>query len=80
MDPVLSNFILTLIGVGIGAIISLIGALSKCMTKSRCSKIDCCCGAVECIREPIPGGVSAEALEPEKEEQVLRHLELNNKL
>jgi hypothetical protein len=70
MNPVLSNFILTLIGVGVGAIISLVGAISKCMLKSRCSKIDCCCGAIECIREPLSG----------EEVEQIENQELKNKL
>ena len=51
MDPITSNFILTVIGISVGAIATIIGALSKCMMKSRCSNIKCC--GSECIREVL---------------------------
>lgn len=51
MDATLSNFIITIVGIGIGAIVSLIGALSKCMLKSRCTTIKLC--GAECQRVVI---------------------------
>ena len=51
IDPIEANFILTLVGVAVGAIVSLIGAFSKCMLKSRCVNIKTPC--ISCEREVI---------------------------
>lgn len=51
MDPVTSNFILTIVGIGVGSIVTLIGAISKCMMKSRCTQIECCCS--KCTRDVL---------------------------
>lgn len=51
MDPITSNFILTIVGIGVGSIVTLIGAISKCMLKSRCTNIKCC--GSECTREVL---------------------------
>lgn len=51
MDAVTSNFIITTIGIAVGSLVTLIGAMSKCMLKSRCTRITCC--GAECIRDVI---------------------------
>jgi hypothetical protein len=51
MDPITSNFILTMVGISVGAIATLIGAISKCMLKSRCTSIKCC--GSECQRDVL---------------------------
>jgi len=40
-----------MVGISVGAIATLIGAVSKCMLKSRCTRITCC--GSECIRDVI---------------------------
>ena len=52
MDAIMSNFILTIIGMGVGSIVTLIGAFGKCFLKSRCTNIKCCC--LSCDRDLMP--------------------------
>ena len=51
MDPTMSNFILTLVGLSIGSCVTLIAACGKCTAKSRCSKINSPC--LSCDREVL---------------------------
>ena len=51
IDPIEANFILTLVGVAVGAVVSLIGACSKCMLKSRCVNIKTPC--ISCERDVL---------------------------
>lgn len=51
IDPITSNFVLTLVGIGVGSLISLIAACSKCMLKSRCTNIKTPC--IQCDRDVI---------------------------
>ena len=48
MDPITSNFILTIVGVSVAGCLSLIGGMGTCMTKSRCTNISTPC--VKCDR------------------------------
>ena len=51
MDAVLSNCSIMLIGASLGAVVGIIGALSSCMMKSRCTNIKSPC--MPCEREPL---------------------------
>ena len=48
MDPITSNFILTIVGVSVAGCLSLKGGIGNCMTKSRCTNISTPC--VKCDR------------------------------
>lgn len=43
MDPTFSNFILNIVGIGIGGFIAIVGAFSKCFRSSRCTTIKTPC-------------------------------------
>ena len=51
MDPTFSNFVLNIVGIGIGGLIALVGAFSKCFRSSRCTTIKTPCFA--CDREVL---------------------------
>lgn len=51
MDPTFSNFILNIVGIGIGGLIAVIGAFSKCFKSSRCTNIKTPC--LSCDREVL---------------------------
>ena len=51
MDPTMSNFILTLIGLSIGSCVTLITACGKCTSKSRCVNIKTPC--ISCNRKVL---------------------------
>lgn len=51
MNPTLSNFILNIVGIGIGGLIAIIGAFSKCFKSSRCTNIKTPC--FSCDREVL---------------------------
>ena len=51
MDPTMSNFILTLIGLSIGSCVTLITACGKCTSKSRCTNIKTPC--LSCDRDVL---------------------------
>ena len=51
MDPVLSNFIIMVIGASLGACVGIITAFSTCFMKSRCTHIHSPC--MSCTREPL---------------------------
>lgn len=51
MDSVKANFLLTFYGLIFGSIVSIIGALSKCFLKSRCTNIKTPC--VSCDRDVL---------------------------
>lgn len=53
------------IGLCAGALGGCIAAACKATSHSRCSKISLCCGAAECMREPL----SADEIERELEMQ-----------
>ena len=53
MDPVLSNFIIMCIASSVGGLTALIGSLSACCVRSRCSHIQSCFGCIECDRSVI---------------------------
>ena len=53
MDPVLSNFIIMCIASSIGGLTALIGAISACSIRSRCTHIQSCFGCIECDRSVI---------------------------
>lgn len=49
MDAITSNFIINMTGIAVASLIGLIGALSKCMMKSRCTNIKSPC--LSCDRD-----------------------------
>ena len=51
MDAVLSNFIIMVIGASLGAVVGIVGAVSSCMLKSRCTNIKSPC--MSCERDPL---------------------------
>ena len=51
MDSVLANFIIMISASCIGGIVAIIGGVSTCMTKSRCTNIKSPC--LSCERDPL---------------------------
>lgn len=51
MDPITSNFVINITGISVAAVVAVIGAFSKCFTKSRCTSIKSPC--LSCERDPI---------------------------
>lgn len=51
MDSVEANYRLTLYGLILGSVVSIIGAVSKCFLRSRCKTINTPC--VSCERDVI---------------------------
>jgi len=51
VDAELTNFVIAVSTLTTAFILSLVGAVSKCMTKSRCSNIRC--GCLSCDREVL---------------------------
>lgn len=39
---------------GLGMVLSFLTGLTVYFLKSRCKEINCCFGALKCIRDPIP--------------------------
>ena len=56
MDPVTSNFIINIIGISVGSLIALIGSLSACLRKSRCTSISTPC--MSCDRQVLDENTS----------------------
>lgn len=58
MDPITSNFVLNIVGIGVGSLIAIIAAVSSCMQKSRCTSINSPCMSCERtlleVNETIP--------------------------
>jgi hypothetical protein len=51
MDGVLANFILMLVASSVAGCVAIIGGVSSCMLKSRCTNIKNPC--LSCEREPL---------------------------
>ena len=51
MEGVLANFIIMIVASGVGGIVAIIGGVSSCMLKSRCTNIKSPC--LSCEREPL---------------------------
>lgn len=51
IDPITSNFVINMTGIGVGSCIAVIAAFSKCFLKSRCTNIKCCC--ISCDRDVL---------------------------
>ena len=51
IDPITSNFIINMTGIGVGSLIAIIGSLSACFLKSRCSNIRTPC--ISCDRDVL---------------------------
>jgi|AntAceMinimDraft_5_1070358.scaffolds.fasta_scaffold25509_2 hypothetical protein len=51
MDPVLSSFILTISGIAIGGIVTLVASFGKCFRESRCTNIKM--GCLSCDRSVL---------------------------
>jgi len=51
MDGVLANFIIMLVASGVAGVVAIIGGVSSCMLKSRCTNIKSPC--LSCEREPL---------------------------
>jgi hypothetical protein len=51
IDPITSNFIINMTGIGVGSLIAIIGSLSACFLKSRCTNIKCLC--ISCDRDVL---------------------------
>jgi len=51
MDGVLANFILMLVASSVAGCVAIIGGVSSCMLKSRCTNIKSPC--LSCEREPL---------------------------
>ena len=47
----LTNFVIAVSSLTTGFIITLVSVISRCMVKSRCTNIKCCC--VSCDRDVI---------------------------
>jgi len=51
MDGVLANFIIMLVASGVAGVVAIIGGVSSCMLKSRCTNVKSPC--LSCEREPL---------------------------
>jgi hypothetical protein len=51
IDPITSNFIINMTGIGVGSCIAVIAAFSKCFLKSRCTNIKSPC--MSCDRDVL---------------------------
>lgn len=64
MDPITSNFIINMTGIGVASCIGIIGAFSKCFMKSRCTNIKSPC--ISCDRDVLSADSEVYA-EPSEE-------------
>ena len=51
IDPITSNFVINMTGIAVGSLIAIIGSISTCFLKSRCTKINCLC--ISCDRDVL---------------------------
>ena len=51
MDGTLANFIIMVLGASVGGVVAIIGGVSSCMLKSRCTNITSPC--LSCDRDVI---------------------------
>lgn len=51
IDPITSNFVINMTGIAVGSLIAIIGSLSACFLKSRCTNIKCLC--ISCDRDVL---------------------------
>ena len=51
MDGVLANFIIMMVASSVGGVVAIIGGISSCMMKSRCTHIQSPC--LSCDRDVI---------------------------
>ena len=51
MDGTMANFIIMLLGASVGGVVAIIGGVSSCMLKSRCTNITSPC--LSCDRDVI---------------------------
>ena len=51
MNGIMANFIIMIVASGVGGIVAIIGGVSSCMLKSRCTNVKSPC--LSCEREPL---------------------------
>jgi hypothetical protein len=51
MDGTMANFLIMMVGGGVGGVVAIIGGISTCMMKSRCTHITSPC--LSCDRDVI---------------------------
>jgi hypothetical protein len=72
MEAVLANFILMLVGASVGGLVAVIGGISTCMMKSRCTNIESPC--LSCQRDPIEDDNEAYSETPPSKNQIVNRL------
>lgn len=51
VDPQTTNFVIAVSTITTGFVLAFVGVISKCMLRSRCTNIKCCC--MSCDRDVL---------------------------